>query len=412
MKVYSMRRITISQSEIQLIKDCLTSTEVMSAVRQLLDGVLLPPQFDALILIKPNLNNDLSALTGNATDLRLLVAVIEALQELGYTNIVIGDDPNIGIYRKGIDVFKRLAVTALAQLYDVHLVDLNHQPSTTVEFTTGPVRVAKICLEADFMINLPKLKTHAEAGMSLAVKNLMGCVVGKDKRLMHADLAANLVDLNEVIKPDLHIADALVAMEGNGPGDGWPRRTDTLLAGTDAFRLDLIAARLFGLVRKRIPYLTTALRRGHLTVEDLAAADALQSIVSLEPPPNRGRLTRTMDHPVFHRFKDLTRPLHEQEWVRRLLYWMGIMQDVYQSAEAAILSLHLDHGLCDSCGCCLDYCPLALPITASGFDFNSSRCIKCLYCVYVCPREAILIEGEQGYLRRHLAKYGQAMQQL
>ena len=386
--------------------------EIHGVIQELLQakGVLPPPLSQPLIFIKPNLNNDLLALTGNSTDLRLLAALLEVLQARGHTNLVIGDGPNIGTCRKGIDVFKRLGVAALAKHYGVRLINLNNEPAATIELATGSVRVAKVCLEADFFINLPKLKTHAEAGMSLAVKNLMGCVVGTDKRKMHANLAANLVRLNELIKPDLHIADALIAMEGNGPGDGWPRRTDTLIASTDAFCLDVLAARLFGLDRGRISYLTIAFERGHLTSEALAIADALQPIIALEPAPPRGLLARTLDQPILNRLKDLTRPIHGQEWARRLLYRMGIMQDVYQSAEAHIEALRLDRERCDLCGRCLDYCPMALPIT--GLDFDDSRCLYCLYCVCVCPQKAITIEGDLGYLRRHLDKYGHAMRRL
>ena len=128
------------------------------------EDVPLPHSKDLLFLIKPNLNNDLSALTGNSTDLRVLAALIQVLQEHGCTNIAIADGPNIGIYRKGIDVFSRLGVRALAKHLGVQLVDLNHTPSAEVELATGSVRVAELCLQADFFISVPKIKTHAEAG--------------------------------------------------------------------------------------------------------------------------------------------------------------------------------------------------------------------------------------------------------
>jgi len=53
---------------------------------------------------------------------------------------------------------------------------------------------------------------------------------------------------------------------------------------------------------------------------------------------------------------------------------------------------------------------LGLPITEPGFDFlNSSECVGCLYCVFVCPQGAIAIEGELGYLKEHLDRYGEMM---
>ncbi len=382
---------------------------VRAALEALLPQASLPAAASSpLVLLKPNLNNDLSALTGNSTDLRLLAALIEALQQRGYSRIVVGDGPNVGVYRKGIDVLARLGVRALCAHYGVECVDLNHAPVTIVELTTGPVRIARLCLEADLFINLPKIKTHAEAGMSLALKALLGCVVGTDTRLVHADLPANIVALNEAIRPQWIVADALVAMEGNGPGDGTPRRADTLLAASDPFVLDLAAARLFGLDLAAIPYLAVAARRGHLSAADWDAAAQFEPLLRLEPAPPRGWLARLLDSRALAPLRDLTRAVHAQEWARHALYRLHILQDVYQAEDAQIERLWLDTERCNRCGICLDWCPLALPILQPAFDFP---CIRCLYCLHVCPEAAIHADGELGYLRRHLDRYGPLIRQ-
>jgi uncharacterized protein (DUF362 family)/ferredoxin len=373
----------------------------------------LPDDPNAQIVLKPNLNNDLGALTGNSTDLRVLVALIRDLQARGYTRIVIADGPNIGIYRKGIDVFGRLGVRVLSERFGVDLIDLNCGPSVEVELSSDTIRVAEICLKADFLISVPKIKTHAEAGMSAAVKNLMGCVVGTDKRLMHRSLVPNLVRLNEMIKPDLILVDGLVGMEGNGPGDGRPKRAGLLIAGTNAFTLDLLIARLVGLNREHIPYLALAYERGHIRDQDIARTDAREPIVPFEPPPPRSTLVRLADHPWLAQLRDLTRPIHGSEAVRQLLYRLKIIQDVYHDAPARIEYAKLDRSVCDYCGKCLNVCPTEVPITDPGFDFwASSDCLGCLYCAFVCPQRAIRIEGELGYLGAHLTRYGETMRSL
>ena len=398
-----MHSVAFAASTVDWATGCRKQSQISSVVRSWLDKAALPNQPDARILLKPNLNNDLSALTGNSTDLRVLAAVIETLQQRGCARIVVGDGPNIGTYRKGIDVLGRLGVRTLCAHYGVECIDLNHAPTAEIRLTTGSACVARLCLEADFFILLPKLKTHAEAGMSLAQKCLIGCVAGLDKRKVHADLAANIVALNEAIHPHLIIADALIAMEGNGPGDGVPRRADTLLAATNPFTLDLAAAHLFGLNPADIPYLTIARERGHIATSDLEAAARLAPLLRLEPAPPRGWLARTLDNRALTPLRDVTRAIHGQEWARQLLYRLRILQDVYEAHDARIERLRLDQERCTRCGVCLDYCPLALPILDAGFDFP---CINCLYCFQVCPEQAIHIKGELWYLQRHLARYG------
>ena len=139
------------------------------------------------VVIKPNLNNDLHALTGNSTDLRVICALIEALLDDGRRDLVVADGPNVGVERRGIDVFRRLRVANLGNRYPVRLVDLNRDEGVFVELPDGRPRVARTWLEAPIRISVPTLKTHAEMGLSCAMKNHVGTVVAQDKRLVHRD---------------------------------------------------------------------------------------------------------------------------------------------------------------------------------------------------------------------------------
>jgi ferredoxin len=246
--------------------------------------------------------------------------------------------------------------------------------------------------------------------MSAAVKNLMGCVVGTDTRLMHGDLAANLVRLNELITPDWTLVDGLVGMEGNGPGDGIPKRLNMLLSATDSFLLDLLIARMIGLNRENIPYLTIAHRMGHISDADMILVDGVEPLVEFEPPPRRGLVTRVLDHSLLGGVRDLSRPIHSSEAMRESLYRLGIIQDVYRQTDARIEQLVFNREKCDECGRCLTICPMQLPITSSDFGFlESPACLGCVYCVLICPHEAISIRGELGYLEDHLARYGEVI---
>ncbi|NQT55122.1 MAG: DUF362 domain-containing protein, partial [Desulfobacteraceae bacterium] len=219
---------------------------------------LLPSSNYAKILLKPNLNANMNALTGNTTDLRILSVVIQYLKENGFTNIIIGEGTNSGYYRNKIGVISRLKVDQLARHYGVNVKDLNYSKTHEIDFARGvKAQVAKECLEADLFINIPKLKTHFEVGMSVCLKNLMGCLVGQEnKKKTHQNLAENILRVNQSVKPHLHIVDALIAMEGLGPTRGTPIRMDAILIGTDPYLIDLVCAKIAGFHYKDIKTLS------------------------------------------------------------------------------------------------------------------------------------------------------------
>jgi len=163
--------------------NCRSYQEILNRFPVIMEqfGDLLPADKGARILIKPNLNSNMNALTGNTTDLRILSALLSYLKTSGYLNITIGEGTNSGFYRNRIGVISRLGIDRLARYYGIRVTDLNYAESKDIFFKNGvKVRVAKECFEADLFINLPKLKTHFEVGMSVCLKNLMGCLVGQE----------------------------------------------------------------------------------------------------------------------------------------------------------------------------------------------------------------------------------------
>jgi uncharacterized protein (DUF362 family)/ferredoxin len=391
---------------IKEIKDMLRS--ILSQKRS-----LLPQSKEGIIVIKPNLNNDLNALMGNSTDLRILTIVIEWIKENGYKNIFVADGYNVGVNRRNINVCKRLRIDRLVKLFGIKFLNLNDDKFREVRLGNHKVKIAKTCIEADFFINLPKIKTHSEANMSLALKNMIGCVVGQEKRKIHRDLAGNIVRLNEILKPDLHIVDGLIIMEGNGPGDGSPRRLDLLIIGTNPFLIDLVCAKLVGFNWQEIKYLVVAKEKGYITDKDIKKVERdISTLAHIEKASSRGILAKFSDQRSLYWLKVLMRPITSLPLVTELAYKLNIVQDVYNLKDDEIENVSRNKASCDSCGKCAEYCPMGIETEKIGQIPPHSDCINCLYCFFVCPNKAIELKGKAGFLTRYIEKYEKKIRQV
>ena len=124
-------------------------------------------------------------------------------------------------------------------------------------------------LEADAIVNLPKLKAHSQVLLTAAIKNMFGCVVGRRKALWHVKVGGYenyfgrmLVETFELLRPAITIIDAVVAMEGRGPIRGTPRPMGLLLAATDGVALERVVADVVGIKPSRLRTLQAARELG------------------------------------------------------------------------------------------------------------------------------------------------------
>jgi ferredoxin len=128
-------------------------------------------------------------------------------------------------------------------------------------------QVAREAVECDFIVSLPKLKTHTHMYYTGAMKNLFGAVPGLQKTRFHFrfpekdDFADMLIDLNLLLKPAFAVMDAVVSMEGKGPSGGDPFPLGLVLASADVLALDIIACGIIGYRYQDIPMLDRALKR-------------------------------------------------------------------------------------------------------------------------------------------------------
>ena len=367
----------------------------------------LPMSRDARVVIKPNLNNDLSALTGNCADLRVLEALIAGLRRRGYRDLTVADGSNVGIARRGIDTMGRLRVRDLCARHGVAVVDLNQDSGHRLPLHAGGLpQIARTILESDYLISVPKIKTHAEAGLSCAMKNWVGIACGQDKRHMHYDLGKNILALNEVVLPDLIVVDGLIGMEGNGPGDGDPFRLGRLLFSDDAFVNDAVVCRLVDLPVAQVPYLCHAVEAGHLdaaTLADIAAT--LPVIRKIRPAPPRSRLAELSEAQSLLWLKKAVRPLVARPAVAEVAYRLKIIQDVYSLEDSTLRVTGRDAASCGECDRCAQACPTGLSREEIGVKTDPQDCVQCLYCWWACPSGSILVQGERRHLERQMDRY-------
>jgi uncharacterized protein (DUF362 family) len=202
------------------------------------------------VVIKPNITADsISWRQGIVTNTHLVGAIIELVAERNPREILIAEAIAVGLDVKkaysflGYDKIARATGARLVDLYDEEFVDI---PITGSNLHAS-MQIAKTIMEADFLINVPVMKTHVATGISVCMKNLMGTISAEQKKKFHFfGVAESVVDLNSVVGPHLSIADGSVAGDGDGPMANEPVGFETLLVGTDNRIVDTVCARVMG----------------------------------------------------------------------------------------------------------------------------------------------------------------------
>ena len=359
----------------------------------------LPEDKNIRILLKPNCNNDLNALIGNSTDLRIIISIIDELRSRGYKKIIIAEGCNCGISHLGIDVLKRLRIKDLGNVLGVDVIDLNKTEFREIKLADDKlVKVSEELFKADFVINLPKLKTHMEATISIATKNLMGCLQGLEKRRIHDNFFPNIVSLGEQIRVDLNIVDGIVAMEGDGPGDGIAKKVGCIIAGKDCFFVDTVCAKLMGFDIDEIEYLR--LKKNYFTEKDLKIlSDIKNKFNFLRPKKNLAASVLLKNIFVRPRYWKIFYPLFSSGPIPDFLYKIKVRQDVYILDEINVKEIKMigNNRILE------EYCPMELRAENGKIPMN--KCIKCMYC-YILDSNSFKINGDLGYLQQHINRFG------
>jgi uncharacterized protein (DUF362 family)/Pyruvate/2-oxoacid:ferredoxin oxidoreductase delta subunit len=343
------------------------------AVRQavdLLGGIATFIRPGDRVLIKPNLLKACPPSGAVTTHPEILRAAIRLVKEAGGSALV-GDSPGFGDLRK---VCERSGIMEVVQSEGAALADMETFVQLKNSGQFQRFEISRAVHEADLVINLPKLKTHGMMTITGAVKNLFGCIPGKRKVQWHFNTGVNrdafarmLVELSALIKPRLTIMDAVVGMEGNGPGSGDPRAIGVVLAGRDPVALDVVSGTMVG----ADPSLLYVVR---------AAAAAGIGETRLDTIRILGA---TLESVMVSGFR--LPPQEHLEW--RVPEWArGLLKDALTTRPV------IDHAQCIRCGICQGHCPQGAIDSAAGrFEINYRNCIRCFCCQEFCPQGAITV---------------------
>jgi uncharacterized protein (DUF362 family)/ferredoxin len=322
------------------------------------------------VLIKPNLLLAKEPECGITTHPEIVRAVIKILKEIGCT-VFVGDGPSVwGNQIENVEeVYGRTGTRGVCKEEGVELVKFDkRRMRDKFPLTTW-------LDECDYLVNLPKFKTHDFTLLTGAVKNLFGLVTGTYKTELHKnyfeveDFSRILVDIYENAKPALTIVDGILAIEGDGPGSsGKLRDLNLLLASSDCVALDSIMAVIMGIEPADVLSTKEAANR-NLGVADIGAitisGEKLRDVTG-RPflLPSTSMVRKAIPKPVINLAKKLIK------------YYPCVEQDN-----------------CIRCAACIQACPTkAISMQKEGIVFDYHKCIACFCCQEACAYAAIKVK--------------------
>lgn len=265
------------------------------------------------VLIKPNMIAPRSAGCAVQTDPAVIIELAKILLDFGAKPFV----ADSSAWANAAACAEALGIVEPLKRLGVRIKQLSRPVKCTLEHSGTKIGISSVALEADKIINLPKLKTHQQLVATIAVKNMFGCVSGKAKAIWHYRKGATsenfctmLIDIYKLLGPVLTIIDAVVAMEGPGPIRGNPKKLGWLVASVDPMAAEVICCDLIGFNPEQLPLIRAAEKIGFgctnkqniQVVGDLLPDDPHLGLVPAEKTPLRftpARIVKSVLRQIF-----------------------------------------------------------------------------------------------------------------
>lgn len=323
------------------------------------------------VLINPNLLSAREPDRAVTTHPELVRAVAVECMKAG-AEVLIGDSP--GGVEKGLKrVWDNTGMSGVSESTGAKLVGFEEGGTRKVSVEERSYHLSKYALDVDFIISLPKLKTHVLTNFTGAIKNSYGFIPGmrkSDYHKSHPDarsFSGVVVDIFSIVKPGLHIMDGGLAMQGDGPASGEKKWLGFLFASADAVAMDSAVMTLISKRKRRVVWPTEIAAARQLGVADISGIDLsgpafkTGSIVDFKMPSNFYMNLI----PSF-----LVRSLEPYVWVRPAM----------------------NDDDCTRCEICLDNCPQqAISVRDGNMRIDYEKCIKCMCCHELCPENAVFL---------------------
>jgi len=230
-----------------------------------------------LVVIKPNLCYYWDFSTGETTDPRVVSAIIDWVRQRIGTDVRIFVAEADASAMKTKHAFKMLGYEKLSHTKNVRLLNLSEgeiiDRNVEVAGEDFLLPVNKILLDADLIINVPKLKYHRLVGLTCALKNMFGAIAKPRKYSYHNRLAKVIVGINKIVKSNIVLVDGVIALGKT------PKKLGVIMTSDDALAADCVAARAIGCNPSRIAYLKLGMKE---KIGDVSNLNLIENPTKLE----------------------------------------------------------------------------------------------------------------------------------